>query len=1069
MKLPIREHLRAATRPADFLSEIAFIPLFWASWLTYVLYRNSNFDLTHFTDALSAATANGIDIGLRIRTFYEAFGIFLLLSIFFYLLTALVRPFVSKVTVRMLNATGAAGTVMLALQVLGGVHLPLIHLLLAVQAGLVAYGIVQLFLAPHSIPADTESKWIGWLGLYACATYFLIQGIPYLQGTLRSFPVTIGIFLITALILLVFRRRKMRSEDDVRAMTFRLEAARPFVMIPAIGTLSVEAAMIAGQRGLAITPAAFFLSGVVITALLIMRNLRRAPYAGPRELLSSFGLPWMVAGFALAYFHQPVVGASIDFFEDANRFLPLQQWHEFGRIPFLDTFSSHALSDFFWGWLYNVLNGYHPLGGGVYLFLLNVMMSLAWYYFLKQVTNESWLAFWLAVFFPLTDALLPTYFHFVPLLALAVISAHQNSSVRNFFLLFTCMIFLVFWRIDLGLAGITTVLFLSVWLLIMSENKKSFLTNAGYGALYSLIPWVALFIAGLLLRGGEVFRSISTALAYLAQLQSYGRTLLFDTASYHSLLHYFILPVAVLAAGIAAMHESARRKANPALAVAIVFFSVFYFMNFQRGLVRHTLAEGWDTALTSYAFFVLSGTYLLHVQKITTRVFFDFSIWTVLLVMSVKFGMAGGLNGSVYSRWIEKQGTKETHADPKNERVLLPQRFEDEHYADLAAFLHTHFPDTATFYDFTNTPMLYAFLHRELPGYLCQPPHTAHNLKLQDQTIADLKKYNPPVVFFRHTTDNFWDRLDGIANTYRHYRIAEFIYGNYRPYTALNGISVWVKKDVKISPVETRTIYSKWNLYGMNIVEGYAADSFHIQPSGMHPQLLLATGPSIVTDASRHRMVRFRFFSDAPGTCSAAFQSEGEWSPIPGAKWNAGYGMNDAYFPVPDTLQAIDRIRIDLPKARIRFHSFELLEAPLLPDPFSSMAREEELKAIPYYSGMNTGGMESLQTILNNGFKLENEKEHRWPVGRKGHSEKGEFIVIRIHNPGGNRAAVVMNYGEGDRKLGGFVYDVKPGEAEYAIRVSTQYNWTSGNPDWLSLYAMGGDLEIRSIEHKIGD
>ncbi|MBN2173764.1 MAG: hypothetical protein JW731_06520 [Bacteroidales bacterium] len=79
---------------------------------------------------------------------------------------------------------------------------------------------------------------------------------------------------------------------------------------------------------------------------------------------------------------------------------------------------------------------------------------------------------------------------------------------------------------------------------------------------------------------------------------------------------------------------------------------------------------------------------------------------------------------------------------------------------------------------------------------------------------------------------------------------------------------------------------------------------------------------------------------------------------------------------------------------------------------------------------------------------------------------KSNFIVIRARNTSGNEFKVVMSYGKGGSKNGGFVLPIPADESskEYIIPVGKQYTWFSEDNDYISLVPEGGTIEVSTLK-----
>jgi tetratricopeptide (TPR) repeat protein len=84
---------------------------------------------------------------------------------------------------------------------------------------------------------------------------------------------------------------------------------------------------------------------------------------------------------------------------------------------------------------------------------------------------------------------------------------------------------------------------------------------------------------------------------------------------------------------------------------------------------------------------------------------------------------------------------------------------------------------------------------------------------------------------------------------------------------------------------------------------------------------------------------------------------------------------------------------------------------------------------------------------------------------------KSNFIVIKAQNISGNEFKVVMSYGKGGSKNGGFVVPIPAGEdaKEYIIPVGKQYTWFSEDNDYISLVPEGGSVAVTILKISRGN
>ncbi|MBP6335011.1 MAG: hypothetical protein KA444_06010 [Bacteroidia bacterium] len=1075
--------------------EFLFIPLFFSLYLVYYLFHDAGFQLESFEGrSISIATAEGIDIHKRVSTFYRAILLFILaVPALTYLIQKSTR-LLSTADLQLLNASSAAGFCLLFFHLLGADMNPSLHLILAFQF-VVFIGIGLKSIWKFDDFEKIYTSLVVWIAALSFSLYFLQLQMLALSGITGtpSMPVFLGVFSAS---LLFFYFLVQRTKPFSAAWMQRtIQVSSPLAFIPLLSVLSTEVYMILNQHNIhtiSIAPIYFTLLALLFIRM-FLRN-RNWKEDDSLEIINhsyTVGRTWLpiLAGcIAALATYSAIVIPKIDGFEDANRVLPLQQFFDFGKFPFLDIFSSHALSDFGPGALFSILNGNNALGGFVYQFIIPVLVTLVIYYFLFRITGNGLIAFFTAIFYPYSDFILPSYYNLIPVTALALMNIYRKQRICNYFIFFLVLVLMIFWRIDLGsanlVAGISGLLILRFAVKEFNTDTTKLLKGLGLTILVMLLGIVTAFM----LHEENIFRHLSEAIGYMSSFQSYGLKDLSGAKDMKFYSLYFVLPLAVL---LSAAHAAWRlfrneeeKKEITLLALSILFLTIFFFANFQRGLVRHTLAEHWDTALTSYGFFIIAISVFFSTRFRNSKAigFFSFILISTLLISNYKFSTPDLLRNNMYSVAAlnlqkpifsqEFQGKINRTPEPKE--VL-------ENYAALDKFMKDHFSDTSTFLDFSNSPMLYYYLHRITPNYFCQIPHTAHNDMLQQQFLDGLNKYDIPVVVFSNVPGNYWDNLDGIPNTLRHYQISEYIYRNYNPYAILNQHSIWLKKSISLKDNSGSREIELTQLRNLEIRGGTLLDSIRIQAFADEPVRLknLLASPVSLQD-SLHYYLSLSILSGAQGTLSVISGFSGQQgSETRKTDIRVAHGYSEPFIildkkPGEDFLQTLE---LHLPAGgTYDIKSIDLIQCNYLPDLQSKQALEHSLKFIPYVWGSfdkidQSQKSKNIASLTAQSFKQQADREIRFTLPPIQHKENGNYIRIKARAIGENNCDLILNYGKENEKLGGFVFTVKNSKElkEYKLRISSQYNWQNKEATWISLYPSGAELEIEQIELETGD
>ncbi len=107
----------------------------------------------------------------------------------------------------------------------------------------------------------------------------------------------------------------------------------------------------------------------------------------------------------------------------------------------------------------------------------------------------------------------------------------------------------------------------------------------------------------------------------------------------------------------------------------------------------------------------------------------------------------------------------------------------------------------------------------------------------------------------------------------------------------------------------------------------------------------------------------------------------------------------------------------------------------------------------------------SAVTIANN----EEKKLNFEPVSIT--DRKSNMIFIKARNTTDVECKVVLSYGKGGSKNGGFILPIPASQQnkEYIISVGKQYTWFNQDNDWISLVPQGGSVEVSTVKISKGE
>ena len=78
---------------------------------------------------------------------------------------------------------------------------------------------------------------------------------------------------------------------------------------------------------------------------------------------------------------------------------------------------------------------------------------------------------------------------------------------------------------------------------------------------------------------------------------------------------------------------------------------------------------------------------------------------------------------------------------------------------------------------------------------------------------------------------------------------------------------------------------------------------------------------------------------------------------------------------------------------------------------------------------------------------------------------KSNYIIMKARSLDGEACKLIVSYGSGTSKNGGFVIQVTEGTNfnDYLVRVGNQYKWFSEDNDWITIYPENGDVEVSML------
>lgn len=801
-------------------SVFIFTALFYSLWLVFKYTAHYNPELHSFTGRMiGQATLESYNIQQRVGVFYKSGLLFLagllISSIAAWRIANRNPDFFKTTEIQIINYSSLAGIVLFFFSFWGSPVSSSLELIYTLHKTVISTLILKKTVFKNAAGvAFINTSFYAVAFVAGFSVFFLLNEISVLFHLLPPIDLHFTLF-ISVLLLFVYTAYKVQQKnktDTLHEVSRIAYLLLPLALLPTLSVVKDEIYMILnGHKIHYLSPGKIYLIGLLLITIKIAWQykavLRNKPILSIKQLVAHRYFPLLILGFTLFAFYSPTIEASTEMFEGGNYILPLMELQKFGVVPILEKFNAHLLSDFFFSAIYVLFNGLKGHEPFIYSFFFTLLWALLVYWLLLKFFRNPYKAVFIVLLFPFAEPLLSEY-HIAAVLAIFSIHSviEQQPSVKNYFLLLSCVAFLILWRMDIGYPALIATAG-TLFIYWFGQRKLTFDIRILLKAT-AIISAAALIVIITIAayRHINIVNSIYQTLNYLSSAQSYGYISLGDTSMPVVSMQYYIFPLTLLLVFgclLVVFKNKTTSRSQRFIYTSLVFLLLYYFINFQRGIVAHTLWGVRDTWLSPFLFFILPATiYVFWNKKNSTTKFISFLILACFLIMNYKSPVTYSQE-NVYSKVIDK-AKQFPHIEPHENitRCVNDMQYENTQYGNFKKLIETTLSEKQTFIDFSNTPMLYYFTEKVTPSHFYQNPLTLHNDYLQHVFIEGLKDYDAPLLVFGHHPETWWDNAIGVPNTIRHYRMTEYFYMNYEPFALIDNLNIWKRKDFEILQTE---------------------------------------------------------------------------------------------------------------------------------------------------------------------------------------------------------------------------------------------------------------------------
>jgi hypothetical protein len=934
----------------------------------------------------------------------------------------------------------------------------------------------------------------------AVAAFQAVAGLPLGFDGLPAAAWPAVYAALAAAVLALAARRAPTVDGRARLVL----ASAPLAFIPAAvpfaNELQYRFPMVAPRILAAAAIAALFGAACALAA--VHRRGRWRPR--PARVLALAVFPAFLAGNVLFTVHEHVLRFDqLDYFHLGETTLPTQQLFQHGRLPLLDLHLTHTFSDMVFQTLYTLVNGYRALDMLVWArWVPAVLAVVALYFFLARVTSPGFAVVAVAATPVLWTVSADHALALVPPIFLA--GALRRPGVRRFALLWGSTAALGLWRLDLGLASAAAAVLVTVpWLArrrpgrllprVPAHRARAVAISlaATAGALLG-----AFAVAAVASGRAPVGTALSFFESYSHRLATRMRPEIVDDYGFTAALQYYVLPAvaAVVIARFLAARMAGRR--TPLVWAPLAMAAAFSLAISVRSLERHSLVERFNPYLFALLAALLPLLFLRRRESAATRLAFlaVMVLQSLAALAPASFGVGRDLRLHLFADGGRLFETRTWRGEER--RVVYPE----ERHRPLVAFLERNLAEGQTFFDFTNSPLLYVLANRLFPTHVI--PNLSHvSEAVQERVVADLEALRAtgglPFVVFEQG-DERWDDADGVPNEVRSYRVAELVYRRYRPLARVGPYEVWSDENVHAGTVldfeldRRELALAALELHDVERLPPAADGARRFRTLGEDPWIagLLALDEEV--GAGTYATLELEYAASAPGFVQVFFahgeqgfrEEASTWAPLAARR---GGGADRLTVALPAAAEPLRNLRLDPPpglELEIRRAALLVAGEPIRPLAPDQVVQRFDLGRLPAVWGAfdplaATDRTAVVATLAAAPFGLDVDTPAVFDFDPAIDKSSGSYLQLRLRPlAGGEVPRLTIRYGVARRGVLMNGFDLAaasledPGRGDrfddHLVRLSTQWAWMSQPVDRLVLEATG-PVMVESVRLRAGD
>ena len=526
----------------------------------------------------------------------------------------------------------------------------------------------------------------------------------------------------------------------------------------------------------------------------------------PLNNWKKFVYPVLIVGICMLSVQLPLIrNYDADIFESANYSILISDFFNFGKVPIVEHYGGHMLTNFLGGIIYGVFNNdfanaiYSP-----YSIYFSIITYILLYFLISKVTSRD-IAFLSIIFLPfITDNF--EYFGLGILVVFSLLNYFKKPNYLRALLVDLSMTICILYRLDLGFAfGISAIIASIIYAIFKKKSLKKIIISSIFFVAAILVLW---FVVSTL-KGIDPIAQLKQFIALSASNQNWAIPMFHRTSSLTFIWAYIILPLTMLSSLSYLIFAKIKNKLSSQVWLILILLGIAYFANFSRGIIRHNITE-----LPSYDYsrviFWTSYLYLaIFISAIKQKPTYFIPSYIGLTLLS--FAITGASLPTTSRAPLDniKDHVTLTVVDYRVNRVRINQSTEME-LLQINNFISPFLEPDGTFFDFTNRSLIYSYMGKLDPIYAAQTPGHLNGDFSQGFALNDIETKNIKVVLMPNQNSTYLQsNLDGIPNSLRYYKLSEYIYQKFTPLINFENGEIWVSKDSYTEKLEIAKEFCK--------------------------------------------------------------------------------------------------------------------------------------------------------------------------------------------------------------------------------------------------------------------